>query len=75
MASSENCSGVAWQSGPSRARLSAVRAFYRYLQREHGIESPLLRAAKAPKLGRKLPTYLDRLTDRDAVRGDGGASQ
>jgi len=40
--------------------LSAVRAFYRYLQREHGIESPLLRAAKAPKLGRKLPTYLDR---------------
>jgi site-specific recombinase XerD len=40
--------------------LSAVRAFYRYLQREHDIESPLLRAAKAPKLGRKLPTYLDR---------------
>ena len=40
--------------------LSAIRAFYRYLQREHGIESPLLRAAKAPKLGRKLPTYLDR---------------
>jgi integrase/recombinase XerC len=45
--------------------LSAVRSFYRYLQREHGIETPVIRAIKAPKLGRKLPAYLDRSrTDR-----------
>ena len=40
--------------------LSAVRSFYRYLQREHGIETPVIRAIKAPRLGRKLPAHLDR---------------
>ena len=45
--------------------LSAVRSFYRYLQEHHGVPNVLSRAARAPKLDRRLPTYLDRQqTDR-----------
>jgi integrase/recombinase XerC len=45
--------------------LSAVRSFYRYLQEEHGVEGAVVRATRAPKLDRKLPTWLDRArTDR-----------
>lgn len=40
--------------------LSAVRSLYRYLQTHQGLERVLIRAAKAPKLGRPLPGYLDR---------------
>ena len=45
--------------------LSAIRSFYRYLQEHHGVPNVLSRAARAPKLDRRLPTYLDRQqTDR-----------
>ena len=40
--------------------LSAVRTFYRYLQLHHGIPNPAARAAKVPKIDKRLPTYLDR---------------
>jgi integrase/recombinase XerC len=40
--------------------LSAVRTFYRYLQLHHGIANPSARAAKVPKIDKRLPTYLDR---------------
>jgi len=40
--------------------LSAVRTFYRFLNATRGIEVNPARAARTPKLGRTLPTYLDR---------------
>jgi integrase/recombinase XerC len=40
--------------------LSAVRSFYRYLQEHHGLVNNVARAAKVPKLEKRLPTYLDR---------------
>jgi integrase/recombinase XerC len=40
--------------------LSGVRSFYRYLQEHHGLSNNLARAAKVPKLEKRLPTYLDR---------------
>jgi integrase/recombinase XerC len=45
--------------------LSAVRSFYRYLQVHHGVQNGAARAAKVPKLDKRLPSYLDREhTDR-----------
>lgn len=40
--------------------LSAVRSFYRYLQVHHGLETAVARAARVPKLDKRLPTWLDR---------------
>jgi integrase/recombinase XerC len=40
--------------------LSAVRTLYRFLQAHHGLEKSAVRGAKAPRLGRSLPGYLDR---------------
>jgi integrase/recombinase XerC len=40
--------------------LSGVRSFYRYLQEHHGVANGTARAAKVPKLDKRLPTYLDR---------------
>ena len=40
--------------------LSAVRSLYRFLHIHHGLDRSPVRAAKAPKLGRRLPGYLDR---------------
>jgi integrase/recombinase XerC len=40
--------------------LSAVRSFYRFLQEHHGIPNNLARAARIPKLDKRLPNYLDR---------------
>ena len=40
--------------------LSAVRSLYRFLQEHHGIPNNVTRAAKVPKLDKRLPTYLDR---------------
>ncbi len=40
--------------------LSAVRSFYRYLQLHHGLPNSVARAAKVPKVEKRLPTYLDR---------------
>jgi integrase/recombinase XerC len=39
--------------------LSAVRSFYRFLQEHHGVPNNIARAAKMPKLEKRLPTYLD----------------
>src|SRR5438445_10950180 len=40
--------------------LSALRTFYRFLNATRGLEVNPARAARTPKLGRTLPTYLDR---------------
>ena len=40
--------------------LSAVRSLYRYLQEHHGVPNSIARAAKGPKLEKRLPTYMDR---------------
>jgi len=40
--------------------LSAVRSLFRYLQVHHGLENGVARAAKVPKVDKRLPTYLDR---------------
>ena len=40
--------------------LSAVRSFYRYLQEHHDLPNNIVRAAKVPKLDKRLPGYLDR---------------
>ncbi len=40
--------------------LSAVRSFYRYLQIHHDVANAAARAARVPKLEKRLPTYLDR---------------
>jgi integrase/recombinase XerC len=39
--------------------LSAVRSLFRYLQVHHGISNTAARAARVPKLEKRLPTYLD----------------
>src|SRR5215210_4225093 len=44
----------------SARALSAVRSLYRYLQEHHGVPNGVARAAKVPKLDKRLPTYLDR---------------
>ena len=53
-----NRRGLATRSA-ARA-LSAVRSFYRYLQEHHGLANNVARAAKVPRLEKRLPTYLDR---------------
>ena len=40
--------------------LSAIRSFYRFLQEHHDVPNNLARAARVPKLDKRLPTYLDR---------------
>jgi integrase/recombinase XerC len=40
--------------------LSAVRSLYRYLQENHGVAVNIARAARSPKLDKRLPTYMDR---------------
>jgi integrase/recombinase XerC len=42
--------------------LSAVRSLYRYLQIHHDLEANAVRAVRAPKLDKRLPTHLDRPT-------------
>jgi site-specific recombinase XerD len=36
-----------------------VRSLYRYLQEHHGVPNAVARAAKLPKLEKRLPAYLD----------------
>jgi len=40
--------------------LSAVRSLYRFLQENHGVANNIARAARMPKLDKRLPTYMDR---------------
>jgi site-specific recombinase XerD len=37
-----------------------VRSLYRFLQEHHGVPNNIARAARVPKLDKRLPTYLDR---------------
>jgi integrase/recombinase XerC len=46
--------------------LSALRSFYRFLQVHHGISNAVARAAKSPKVEKRLPTYLVR-SEMDAL--------
>jgi len=49
-----------WSKRSIARALSAVRAFYRFLNLHHGVEVNPARAASTPKLEKKLPGYLDR---------------
>src|SRR5678815_4380569 len=40
--------------------LSAVRSLYRFLQEHHEVPNNIARAARVPKLEKRLPGYLDR---------------
>src|SRR5690349_25143765 len=40
--------------------LTAVRSLYPYLQENHGVPTNIARAARVPKLDKRLPTYMDR---------------
>ncbi len=40
--------------------LSALRSFYKWLQAEHGVENAATRAARMPRLEKRLPTWLRR---------------
>lgn len=40
--------------------LSAVRSLFRYLQVHHGLAVNIAKAARVPKLDKRLPTYLER---------------
>ena len=40
--------------------LSALRSFYRYLQINHDVKNAVTRAAKVPRLEKRLPTHLRR---------------
>jgi integrase/recombinase XerC len=44
----------------SARALSAVRSFFRYLQVHHGMTVNVAKAARVPRLDRRLPTYLER---------------
>ena len=49
-----------WSKRTMARALSAVRAFYRFLNLHHGVEVNPAKAASTPKLERRLPGYLDR---------------
>ncbi len=40
--------------------LSAVRSLYRYLQEHHGVPNNVAKAARVPKLDKRLPTHMER---------------
>ena len=49
-----------WSKRTMARALSAIRAFYRFLNLHHGVEVNPAKAASTPKLERRLPGYLDR---------------
>jgi integrase/recombinase XerC len=49
-----------WSKRTMARALSAVRAFYRFLNLHHGVEVNPAREASLPKLEKRLPGYLDR---------------
>jgi integrase/recombinase XerC len=61
--------------------LSALRSFYRYLQAHHGFPLNPVKAAKIPKLDKRLPTHLEKSqtetlfasAEADAQQGEFGA--
>jgi integrase/recombinase XerC len=49
-----------WSKRTMARALSAVRAFYRFLNLHHGVDVNPAKAASTPKLEKRLPGYLDR---------------
>ena len=49
-----------WSKRTMARALSAVRAFYRFLNLHHGVDVNPAKAASTPKLEKRLPAYLDR---------------
>ncbi len=49
-----------WSKRTMARALSAVRAFYRFLNLHHGVEVNPAKAASTPRLEKRLPGYLDR---------------
>ena len=49
-----------WSKRTMARALSAVRAFYKFLNLHHGVEVNPAKAASTPKLEKRLPGYLDR---------------
>ena len=49
-----------WSKRTMARALSAVRAFYRFLNLHHGVEVNPAKSASTPKLEKRLPGYLDR---------------
>src|SRR4029077_16844172 len=56
----------------SRA-LAAIRSFYRYLERRHGLTNPRLSLVRGPKLARTLPRPVSEKAARDLI-ADAAAS-
>ena len=49
-----------WSKRTMARALSAVRAFYRFLNLHHGVDVNPAKAASTPRLEKRLPGYLDR---------------
>jgi len=49
-----------WSKRTMARALSAIRAFYRFLNLHHGVEVNPAKAASTPRVERRLPGYLDR---------------
>jgi len=49
-----------WSKRTMARALSAVRAFYKFLNLHHGVDVNPAKAASTPKLEKRLPGYLDR---------------
>lgn len=57
--------------------VSALRAFYRWLHVQHDVDIPVVRAARTPRLDKRLPVYLlreqiDQLFAHAELLADGG---
>ena len=59
-ASWASCSAAASSKRTAARALSAVRSFYRFLQVHHGINAAVSRAARVPRLPKRLPGHLER---------------
>src|SRR5262245_63944021 len=56
----------------SRA-LAAIRSFYRYLERRHGVKNARLSLVRGPKLKRPLPRPVSEAAARDLIAEAGAA--
>lgn len=66
---------LAWRHGEGLARTStaraiaAVRSFFRFLDRRHGLHNPALQAMRTPRLPHRIPRPLAENDARDLVAG------
>lgn len=66
---------LAWRHGEGLARTStaraiaAVRSFFRFLDRRHGLHNPALQAMRTPRLPHRIPRPLAEDDARDLVAG------